>query len=800
MRVGEEEALLETELEELHGITIDIHALSKRNASICWQQSRSLWLKEGDANTKYFHSVVASRRRGNVISSIQVDDAIVEGVQLIRQAVFSHFSSHFKASTVERPGVDNLQFIRLTLVEGGSLTKPFSVEEVKTAIWDCDSYKSPGPDGINFGFIKDFWSEMQTDIMRFMAEFHRNGKLTKGLNSTFIALIPKVDSPQRLNDFRPISLVGSLYKVLAKVLANRLRLVIGSVISESQTAFVKDRQILDGILIANEVVDEARKSKKELLLFKVDFEKAYDSVDWGYLDAVMGRIPTDEFPLERGLRQGDPLSPFLFLLAAEGLNVLMTAMVDNHFFTGYSIGLQNHISVSHLQFADDTLLLGTKCWANVRALRAALVLFESISGLKVNFNKSMLVGVNIDDSWVRAAANALHCKVGKVPFLYLGLPIGGDPRRLVFWEPVLTRIRNRLSGWKSRFLSFGGRLILLKSVLTSLPVYALSFFKAPSGTISSIDSLLNNFFWGGSEEIRKISWISWNTLCLRKEFGGLEGVGSSLRGRERVFESGGRNGSSWWREIARIRDGVDDLGGGWFGEGVIRKVGDGTATYFWTDPWLGGVPLCERFGRLFDLAENKSSTVAEMSFLGWGYEGEAWEWRRQLSAWEEEMLGECQILLLDFILQAHTSDQWVWRHDTFGGYTVKGAYQTLTSHSGVTLDSAADLIWHKQVPLKVSIFAWRLLRDRLPTKTNLAICGIISPEAQSCVAGCEDMESAQHLFISCSIFGSLWSSVRSWIGLSSVDPQNLADHFLSLRVVSARTVPFFSLFGSYVCG
>ncbi|PNX59990.1 cysteine-rich receptor-like protein kinase, partial [Trifolium pratense] len=113
---------------------------------------------------------------------------------------------------------------------------------------------------------------------------------TKGINSTFIALIPKVDSPQRLNDFRPILLVGSLYKILAKVLANRLRLVIGSVISESQTTFVKDRQILDGILIANEVVDDARKAKKELMLFKVDFEKAYDSMDWGYLDADMERM------------------------------------------------------------------------------------------------------------------------------------------------------------------------------------------------------------------------------------------------------------------------------------------------------------------------------------------------------------------------------------------------------------------------------------------------------------------------------------------------------------------------------
>jgi hypothetical protein len=318
---GEEEDLSEAELAEFCGITSDIHSLSRLHASISWQQSR--WLKEGDANSKYFHLVLTSRRRGNAISVIQADGVTLEGVNPIRNAVFSHFAAHFKALNVERPGCDNLNFRQLSLIERGVLTKPFSEAEVKAAVWDCDSYKSPGPDGVNVGFYKDFWGDLRGDVMRFISEFHRNGKLSKGLNSTFIALIPKIDSPQRLNDFRPISLVGSLYKILAKVLANRLRLVIGSVISEAQTAFVKDRQILDGILIANEVVDEARKSRKELMLFKVDFEKAYDSVDWGYLDAVMGNMafpplwrkwmrecvctatasvlvngsPTDEFPL-----------------------------------------------------------------------------------------------------------------------------------------------------------------------------------------------------------------------------------------------------------------------------------------------------------------------------------------------------------------------------------------------------------------------------------------------------------------------------------------------------------------------
>ena len=282
----------------------------------------------------------------------------MEGVQPIRNSIFMHFRNHLKATRVARLRVGNFHFKTLTFQDGGGLVKPFSVDEVKAAVWDCDSFKSPGADGVNFGFIKEFWHVLNEDLMRFVSEFHRNGKLSRGINFTFIALIPKVDSPQKLNDFRPISLVGCSYKILAKVLANRLRVVVGKVVSETQTTFVKDRQIWDGVVVANEVVDEARKLKKELLLFKVDFEKAYDLMDWHYLDAVMGKMnfptmwrkwikecvsiatasvlvnssPTDEFLLERGLRQGDPLSPFLFLLAAEGLNVMMSEMVSANFF------------------------------------------------------------------------------------------------------------------------------------------------------------------------------------------------------------------------------------------------------------------------------------------------------------------------------------------------------------------------------------------------------------------------------------------------------------------------------------
>jgi hypothetical protein len=152
--------------------------------------------------------------------------------------------------------------------------------------------------------------------------------------------------------------------------------------------------------------------------------------------------PTDEFIFERGLREGDPLSPFLFLLAPEGLNVMMNTMVDNGLFSGYNVGAQAALTVTHLQFADDTLLIGWKSWANVRTLKNVLLLFQKISGLKVNFHKSMLFGINVAGSWLHEVAVVMNCKHGCLPFLYLGLLNGGDPRKLQFWNPLVERIKS----------------------------------------------------------------------------------------------------------------------------------------------------------------------------------------------------------------------------------------------------------------------------------------------------------------------------------------------------------------------
>lgn len=147
-----------------------------------------------------------------------------------------------------------------------------------------------GPDGFNFNFIKSFWELIKQDAWGMLQEFLANGKLPKGFTSYFLALIPKVKNPQSLGEFLPISLLGCLYKLLAKVLVSRLRAVMNPIIASNQSAFLPNRNILDGVVVISEVVDYSKKESKECLILKVDFEKVYDLVSCDFLDYMMGRF------------------------------------------------------------------------------------------------------------------------------------------------------------------------------------------------------------------------------------------------------------------------------------------------------------------------------------------------------------------------------------------------------------------------------------------------------------------------------------------------------------------------------
>ncbi|KAL6554936.1 hypothetical protein OROGR_006194 [Orobanche gracilis] len=234
--------------------------------------------------------------------------------------------------------------------------------------------------------------------------------------------------------------------------------------------------------------------------------------------------PTREFSLQKGVRQGDPLSSFLFIIAMEGLNLVMKEAVAKGVFKGVAIPGSN-TTLSHLFYADDALFLGEWSKGNIKNLSRILKYFYASSGLKVNFNKSKVYGIGVSDREVEEWASPLGCEPASLPFNYLGVPVGANMNLKKNWKPVIDKFNSKLSVWKARSLSFGGRVTLAKSVLGNLPTYFLSLFAAPAGIVDSLEKIRRRFIWGGNSTSNKICWVAWDRITAPKEVGGL-GLGS----------------------------------------------------------------------------------------------------------------------------------------------------------------------------------------------------------------------------------------------------------------------------------
>ena len=188
-----------------------------------------------------------------------------------------------------RSSPEGLNFSRLNDMEVLSLEVPFTEDEVHVALVDLNGDKAPRLDGFTTAFWQFGWDVVKSNIMGMFRDFHEHGSFVRSLNSTFMVLIPK-RGVEDLKDFRPISLTGSIYKLIAKVLANRLKKVMNKLVNSAQNAFVEGRQILDASLIANEVIDSMLKKKEKGVLYKLDIEKAYDKINWNFLTTVLGKM------------------------------------------------------------------------------------------------------------------------------------------------------------------------------------------------------------------------------------------------------------------------------------------------------------------------------------------------------------------------------------------------------------------------------------------------------------------------------------------------------------------------------
>jgi hypothetical protein len=600
-----------------HKVVIsELHKLAHLEETSWRQKSRVLWLKEGDNNTKHFQKMANSNRRNNYMKKVEVDGIVHENAVDIRDNVVCFYESLYQEKEAWRPTVEGLDFHSIGAGDSALLERKFDREEVSTVLKDLQGDKAPGPDGFSMAFFHKCWDIVGDDVMGFFEEFHTHCKFEKSLNATFIALIPKKRDALNIRDYRPISLVGSMYKLLSKVLANRVKTVLELLISDSQNAFVGGRQTLDSVLIANECLDSRLKSSTPGILCKLDIEKAYDHVNWDCLLYLLARMgfgqrwcqwiktcvstvqfsvlvngsPEGFFGNSRGLRQGNPLSPLLFLLIMEVLSKMFRKSKEVGLIQGFKVGVLggSEVRISHLLFADDTIVFCDAVLEQVMQIRKVLSCFEAVTGLKVNLSKREMVPVGVLDS-MTSLANILCCHVGALPMLYLGMPLGTPYKSSSVWHSVLEKIERRLASWQTLYLSKGGCLTLLKSTLSSLPTYFLSLFTISVSVAQSIEKLQRNFLWDGMGDGVKYHLVRWDQVCSPMDCGGLDVKNLTLFNKALLGKWLWRfavEESYLWRRVIAQNMGWNGAVGGLNLVGKFMGVGFGRASlwvgmFFW---------------------------------------------------------------------------------------------------------------------------------------------------------------------------------------------------------------------------
>lgn len=397
----------------------------EKQEEIYWKQkSRNRWLKEGERNTKFFHRSTIQRRIHNRIQQLKNPNGErTETREELETLLVDHFSDLLTESSPDRnqsiAAIASCIPKKVSNTQNELLNRPVDLVELEDAIKHMQRGTAPGPDEFTIDFFVHFWDLFKQDILQIVETSRNQWGILKAFNDTFLTLIPKeegVDSPSL---FCPISLCNVIYKITSKIIANRIKPLLPDLISEEQSGFVAGRQILDGILLVNEVAHSLRTTKKPRMLIKLDLAKAFDKINWEFIKAIltafgfgdnliqwiMGMIsssffsilingtPSKCFSPTRGIRQGDPLSPFIFVLAAEGLGRL----IKQRILTGRLKGLNLHWgseTQSHQQFVDDTMLMAHPAVQEAKELKSTLSLFAEASGVEANPGKSSIYFFN----------------------------------------------------------------------------------------------------------------------------------------------------------------------------------------------------------------------------------------------------------------------------------------------------------------------------------------------------------------------------------------------------------------------
>ncbi|XP_061366310.1 uncharacterized protein LOC133309544 [Gastrolobium bilobum] len=576
--------------------------------------------------------------------------------------------------------------------------------EIKSIVFKMGRFKAPGPDGLNAAFFQSQWHLVGKSVCELIRSIFDDPRKIQLVNQTHLCLIPKVDNPECVRDFKPISLCNVSYKIVTKVIANRLRNLMPRWVAPNQCSFVKGRHSADNIMVAQEIIHLMKKKKgnQGWMMIKVDLEKAYDRLSWSFIHDTLSEL---------GL-PGKLISLIDSCVGTSELNMLWNERLAHLIQVAADVKAWKPIilrkggpPISHLFFADDIILCAEAALDQAHIINQVLRLFAVSSGQKINLEKTrVFFSRNVKFGRAKEISDCLG--INSTPNLgkYLGVFLNHSRVSKNSFEHILERVKQRMNAWSVKSLSLAGRLKLAKSVLFAMPTYAMQTAWLPKSVCEEIEKHTRGFIWGSSKERRGTHLVKWERMCSNRQCGGVglrelrtfnqafimkvgfgmlankNSLGARILRNKYKLEDcllpnipRNDNASNLWRGISSSWNHIL--------AGTRIMLGNGKQTRFWLDWWVPEVGKLE----------------------GWkvaccvNQDGE-WDWGKFNIFLPKEV---CEaIAKMESPKEGDEEDKIFWKPSSNGLFTVKSAYQFIKKDAPAMQhqDSHWDLAWKWKGP------------------------------------------------------------------------------------------------------